>query len=59
MVGIGKGGQRVVDHLVEVTDMVEIGSATQRSRTNVLMSRHLCELVIQSPESAWEASLSP
>jgi hypothetical protein len=59
MVGIGKGGQRVVDHLVEVTDMVEIGSATQRSRKTVLMSRHLYELVIQSPESAWEASLSP
>ena len=33
-------GQRVEDHFVEVTDMVEIGSGAQRPVKTVMMSRH-------------------
>jgi DNA-damage-inducible protein D len=57
--GCRNSGQRVEDHFVDVTDMVEIGSGAQRSRKTVMMSRHLCELVIQSPDTASEATLSP
>jgi transposase len=51
-------GQRVVDHLVEVTDMVEIGSGAQRSRKTVLMTPHLCEPVIQNADPAPFSPLS-
>lgn len=33
-------GQRVEDHFVEVTDMVEIGSGAQRPLKTVMMFRH-------------------
>ena len=33
-------GQRVEDHFVEVTDMVEIGSGAQRPLKTIMMSRH-------------------
>ena len=39
MVEIGKGGQRMEDHFVEVTDMVAIGSGAQRALKTVMMSR--------------------
>jgi len=35
-------GQRVDDHFVEVTEMVEIGSGAQRSLKTVMMSRYAC-----------------
>ena len=33
-------GQRVEDHFIEVTDMVEIGSGAQRPLKTIMMSRH-------------------
>lgn len=47
-------GQRVEDHFVEVTDMVEIGSGAQRSVKTVMMSRYACYLVIQNADPAKE-----
>ena len=34
-------GQRVEDHFVEVTEMVEIGSGAKRSLKTVMMSRYV------------------
>jgi len=39
MVEVGKGGQRLEDHFVEVTDMIEIGKGGQRAVRAVMMSR--------------------
>ena len=33
-------GQRVEDHFVDVTDMIEIGSGARRSLKTVMMSRY-------------------
>ena len=52
MIELGAGGQRVEDHFVEVTDMVEVNSSAQRSRKTVMMSRHACHLVIQNADPA-------
>ena len=43
-------GQRVDDHFVEVTEMVEIGSGAQRRLKTVMMSRYACYLVIQNAD---------
>ncbi|MEN9992266.1 MAG: hypothetical protein RLZZ224_1968 [Verrucomicrobiota bacterium] len=47
-------GQRVEDHFVEVTEMVEIGSGARRSLKSVLMSRYACYLVIQNADPSKE-----
>lgn len=47
-------GQRVEDHFVEVTDMVDIGSGAQRPLLTVMMSRYACYLVIQNADPAKE-----
>jgi DNA-damage-inducible protein D len=47
-------GQRVDDHFVEVTEMVEIGSGAQRPLKSVMMSRYACYLVIQNADPAKE-----
>jgi DNA-damage-inducible protein D len=47
-------GQRVEDHFVEVTEMVEIGSRAQRPLKSVMMSRYACYLVIQNADPAKE-----
>ena len=47
-------GQRVDDHFVEVTDMVEIGKGGQRAVKTVMMSRYACYLVIQNADPAKE-----
>ena len=47
-------GQRVEDHFVDVTAMVEIGSGAQRSLKTVMMSRYACYLVIQNADPAKE-----
>lgn len=47
-------GQRVEDHFVEVTEMVEIGSGTQRRLKTVMMSRYACYLVIQNADPSKE-----
>lgn len=47
-------GQRVEDHFVEVTEMVEIGSGAQRPLKTVMMSRYACYLVIQNADPSKE-----
>ena len=45
---------RVEDHFVDVTEMVDIGSGTQRSLKSVFLSRYACYLVIQNADPAKE-----
>jgi DNA-damage-inducible protein D len=47
-------GQRVDDHFVEVTDMIEIGKGGQRAVKTVMMSRYACYLVIQNADPSKE-----
>jgi len=47
-------GQRVEDHFVEITEMIEIGSNAQRPIKTVMMSRYACYLVIQNADPAKE-----
>ena len=47
-------GQRVEDHFVEITDMIEIGKGGQRPVKTVMMSRYACYLVIQNADPAKE-----
>ena len=39
-------GQRIEDHFVDITEMIEIGKGGQREVKTVLMSRYACYLVI-------------
>ena len=39
-------GQRVEDHFVEVTDMIEVGKGARRPAKTVMMSRYACYLEI-------------
>ena len=39
-------GQRVEDHFVDVTDMIEVGKGARRPAKTVMMSRYACYLVI-------------
>ncbi len=43
-------GQRVEDHFVEITEMIEIGKGGQRAVKTVIMSRYACYLVIQNAD---------
>ena len=56
--GMGEGkervGKREVDHFVDVTEMVEIGSGAQRKLQTVMMSRYACYLVIQNADPSKE-----
>jgi DNA-damage-inducible protein D len=47
-------GQRVDDHFVDVTEMVEIGSAAKRPIKTTLMSRYACYLAVQNADPAKE-----
>ena len=47
-------GQRVEDHFVEITEMIEIGKGGQRPVKTVMMSRYACYLVIQNADPAKE-----
>ena len=38
------------DHLVEVTEIVEIGSGAERRLKTVMMSRYACYLAIQNAD---------
>ena len=45
-------GQRVDDHFVEITEMIEIGKGGQRAVATTLMSRYACYLAIQNADPA-------
>ena len=45
-------GQRVEDHFVGITEMIEIGKGGQRPVQTVMMSRYACYLVIQNADPA-------
>lgn len=47
-------GQRVEDHFVEITEMIEIGKGGQRAVQTVMMSRYACYLIIQNADPAKE-----
>ncbi|NJL19312.1 MAG: hypothetical protein HC901_03285 [Bdellovibrionaceae bacterium] len=47
-------GQRVEDHFVGFTEMIEIGKGGQRAVQTVMMSRYACYLVIQNADPAKE-----
>lgn len=43
-------GQRIEDHFVDVTEMIEIGKGGQRAVQTIYMSRYACYLVIQNAD---------
>ena len=43
-------GQRIEDHFVDVTEMVEIGSGAERPVRTTLLSRYACYLIIQNAD---------
>jgi len=43
-------GQRVEDHFVDVTEMIEIGKGGQRPVKTIFMSRYACYLAIQNAD---------
>jgi DNA-damage-inducible protein D len=43
-------GQRVDDHFVDITEMIEIGKGGQRAVKTTLMSRYACYLAIQNAD---------
>ena len=47
-------GQRMEDHFVGITEMIEIGKGGQRPVKTVMMSRYACYLVIQNADPAKE-----
>lgn len=47
-------GQRVEDHFVDITEMVEIGSGAERPVKTIMMSRYACYLAIQNADPAKE-----
>jgi DNA-damage-inducible protein D len=47
-------GQRIEDHFVDVTEMVDIGSGAQRAVATVFLSRYACYLIIQNADPSKE-----
>jgi DNA-damage-inducible protein D len=43
-------GQRIEDHFVDITDMIEIGKGGQRAVQSIYMSRYACYLIIQNAD---------
>ena len=43
-------GQRIEDHFVDVTEMIEIGKGAKRPITSTLLSRYACYLVVQNAD---------
>jgi len=43
-------GNRIEDHFVDVTDMIQIGKGGQREVDSVLLSRYACYLIIQNAD---------
>lgn len=49
-----KSGQRIEDHFVDITEMVDIGSGAQRAIAATFLSRYACYLIIQNADPAKE-----
>jgi len=47
-------GQRIEDHFVDITEMVDIGSGAQRAIQTVYLSRYACYLIIQNADPTKE-----
>ncbi len=47
-------GQRIEDHFVDVTEMIEIGKGGQRAVKTVLLSRYACYLIVQNADPSKE-----
>ena len=47
-------GQRIEDHFVDITEMIEIGKGGQRPVKTTLMSRYACYLAVQNADPAKE-----
>ncbi len=47
-------GQRIEDHFVDITEMIEIGKGGQREVRTTLLSRYGCYLVIQNADPSKE-----
>lgn len=43
-------GQRIDDHFVDVTEMVELGSGAKREVKTVFLSRYACYLIVQNAD---------
>ena len=43
-------GQRIDDHFVDVTEMVELGSGAKRQVKSVYLSRYACYLIVQNAD---------
>lgn len=47
-------GQRIDDHFVDVTEMVDLGSSAKRQVKSVFLSRYACYLIVQNADSTKE-----
>lgn len=47
-------GQRVDDHFVDVTDMIEVGNGAKRQAKTVYLSRYACYLIVQNADPGKE-----
>ena len=47
-------GQRIDDHFVDITEMIEIGKGGQRTVQTTLMSRYACYLAVQNADPGKE-----
>ncbi len=47
-------GQRIEDHFVEITEMIEIGKGGRRSVVTICMSRYACYLIVQNADPSKE-----
>ena len=48
-------GQRVDDHFVDVTDMIEVGKGAKREVKSIFLSRYACYLIVQNADPNKEA----
>lgn len=47
-------GQRIDDHFVDVTDMIEVGKGAKRNAKSVYLSRYACYLIVQNADPGKE-----
>jgi DNA-damage-inducible protein D len=47
-------GERIDDHFVDITDMIEIGKGGKRAVVAILLSRYACYLIVQNADPSKE-----